>query len=422
MNALRPENATAYVGGTVLLPDGTTAQRSVVVRDGRIAAVVPDSEVPADATRIDCAGRTILPGLIDLHAHPSIHCRLDNARSVRQIAYSTRHVLRMLRAGITTIRAMGGHGDVDIVLGELGDAGMIPGPRVLSGGRFICMTGGHAAENGIEVDGVDEMRRVVRQEIHAGHRWIKLMCSGGFDDPNEAPTALQFAPDEVAAAVREATASGARVAAHAHGSAAIVMAVEAGVHSIEHGSFIDDEAAQAMIDNDVFLVPTFSTYENVASRADHPMQQHSIDLLKPKTAAFRAAVAKGVKWGLGSDAQGGSPLELLLDEIVILVEDVGLDPADVLLHATRGNAALLGLDDVGAIEPGFVADLCIVDGDPLRDINDVARVTATVRDGRHYDWSVLAPALNLWTLETLEGAAPDGRRTPSRLWDLKVLP
>lgn len=416
------DSQRAYVGGNVFLPDRTLQRRAVVVEQGRILSVCADEQVAPSVQRIDCTGRTVLPGLIDLHAHPSIHCRLDNSAAARQVMYAVGHAQRLLRAGVTTIRALGGHLDADLLLDELAEQGHIRGPRVISGGSFICMTGGHAAENGIEVDGVDALRRIVRSEVHAGHRWIKLMCSGGFDHGAESPTAVQFTPEEVVAAVREAHVAGARVAAHAHGAEAIVMAVNAGVDSIEHGSFIDQAGIDAMLEREAFLVPTFATYENVASRPDHPMRQRSIDLLKPKTDAFLAAVDAGVAWGLGSDAQGGSPLELLLDEIVILVEDVGLPSADVLHHATRGNANLLGLDDVGAIQPGYRADLVMVDGNPLEHITDIARVVATVNGGRYVDWQALAPLLGLWTLEMLSATTGDGRSTPSRLWNRSVLP
>lgn len=413
----------AFVGGQVLLPDGSLEQRAVVVDGDRIVAVCADTEVDPGVERVDCSGRTILPGLIDLHSHPSVHCRLDKSDASRQIVYSVGHAMRLLRAGVTTVRTLGGHGDIDIVLDELAAKGHILGPRMVSGGYFICQTGGHAHENAIEVDGVDEMRRVVRQEIHTGHQWIKLMVSGGFDSADESPTTMQFTPEEIEAATREANVAGIRVSAHAHGAEAILMALKAGAHSIEHGSFLDDRGIAALLEHDAFLVPTFATYDNVASRPEHPMQQLNIAVLKPKVETFRKAVEAGVKWGLGSDAQGGSPLELLLDEIVIMVEAVGLDPATVLKHASRGNAELLGLDDVGDIEPGFAADLSIVDGNPLENICDVARVVGTVNRGRYTDWQALAPALNLWTLETLEvDDVPDGRRTPSRLWSRKVLP
>ena len=423
MNTATTDGTVAYVNGRVFLPDGRIEPRTVVVRDGRIETVDDAGIVPEGASVIDCAGRTILPGLIDLHAHPATHARLDKTREVDQIAYSVRHALRLLRAGITTVRSVGGAGRADRVLDELSRSGLIPGPSIISAGHFLCITGGHASGNGIEVDGADALRKAVRAEVRDGHTWIKLMCSGGFDHAGEAPTAIQFSPAEMRAATEEARLLGVRVAAHAHGSAAIIAAAEAGVHSIEHGSFVDRESAKAMVANDVFLVPTFSIYDNVAARISHPTRDESAALAEPKRRSFEIALDEGVAWGLGSDAQGGSPLELLLDEAIILVEKIGLDAAEVLRRATRGNAELLGLADVGSIEPGFVADLTIVDGDPLVDIQNIARVTASVKAGRHYDWTVLAEPLNLWTLDTLEVEdAPDGRRTPARLWNLHITP
>jgi Imidazolonepropionase and related amidohydrolases len=423
MSAAPSDTAVAYVNGRVFLPDGRLESRAVVVDGGTIVGVIQQETLDATIPTIDCNGRTILPGLIDLHAHPTAHARLDKTRSVDQVAYSVRHALRLVRAGITTIRSLGGAGRADRVLHDLAAADLVPGPRILSAGHFLCITGGHARGNGIEVDGVDALRAAVRAEVRDGHSWIKLMCSGGFDHADEVPTGVQFSPAEMRAAVEEADLLGVRVAAHAHGSRAIVMAASAGVDSIEHGSFVDRDAAKAMVDNDAFLVPTFSIYDNVGARVSHPTKEQSKALAEPKKRSFELALEEGVAWGLGSDAQGGSPLELLLDEIIILVEEIGLSPIEVISRATRGNAELLGLDDVGRIEAGCVADLVIVDGDPLREIGDIARVVGTVKGGRHYDWEALAPSLNLWTLDTLDVEdAPDHRRTPSRLWDLHITP
>lgn len=418
------ENArTAYINGQVFLPGGKLEARTIVVSAGMIESVCQPEETPQGIDVVDLAGRTVLPGFIDLHAHPSAHARLDKDRAFDQIAYSVRHALRLVRAGITTIRALGGAGRADCVLDQLASSGLIPGPRVISAGHFLCITGGHASGNGIEIDGADELRRAVRREVRDGHTWIKLMCSGGFDHVDEVPTAVQFSRAEVEAAADEARSLGVRIAAHAHGPAAIKMASAAGVASIEHGSFLDHESAKVMRDNDVFLVPTFSIYDNVGARITHPTKELSAALAEPKQRSFEIALEEGVAWGLGSDAQGGSPLELILDEIIILVEKIGLPAAEVIERASRGNAELLGLKDVGAIEPGYVADLAIVDGDPLADIQNVARVAATVKGGRYYDWEVLAAPLNLWTLETLDVPdAPDGRRTPARLWDLHITP
>jgi imidazolonepropionase-like amidohydrolase len=417
-----PPGTVAYTGGQVFLPDGSHRRKTVLVSGGLIIGV-HDDHPQDDITSVDCTGRTLLPGIIDLHAHPSAHARLDKANAVDQIVYSTRHALRMLRSGITTIRSLGGAGRADVVLNDMAQAGLIPGPRIISAGHFLCMTGGHAHGNGLEVDGADNLRIAVRREVHDGHRWIKLMCSGGFDSVNESPAAMQYSPEEVRAAVAEAAAAGVKVAAHAHGAAAIAMAAKAGVGSIEHGSYLDRDAARAMVDNDVFLVPTFSIYDNVAARPCHPTKEESGQLAIPKKESFAIALEEGVRWGLGSDAQGGSPLELLLDEIIILVQDIGLGAAEVLTKATKGNAELLGIENVGDIAVGNIADLMIVDGDPFTDIGDIARVVGTVKDGRYYDWEQLAPSLNLWTLDDLDVPdAPDGRRTPSRLWNLHITP
>lgn len=409
-----------YAGARVFLPDGTFARRDIAVTDGLITSVSAPGSIPGGhAEFVDCADMTIIPGLIDMHCHPTGNlARSPQEFAAEMTAAGPRNVLRALRAGITTIRTLGGSPGGDVALARLIDAGLIPGPRMLPAGRHIAMTGGHGAANGVQADGVDAVLTAARRELRDGAVWVKLMCSGGFDRPGETPGAPQFSGQEISAAVEVAAAAGRRVAAHAHGARAIELAVARGVRSIEHGNYLDRDAAQAMADTGAFLIPTFAIYDHLSRRADLTIRHLSADVMAgTKQRAFGAALDAGVTWGVGSDGQGAVSLELLLDEIVILADDLGLGIAEALSRATLGNAGLLGIDDrVGSIEPGKEADLVVLDGDPERQAHDIARVAVTVRAGIHYDWRMLAGPLGLWTIDDLSAAEPFARPTPSVTW------
>lgn len=409
---------TAYVGGRYFTEQGDWAEGDVVVEGADIISA--GDGAPDDATVVDCRGKTILPGLIDMHFHLTIPPRSTKATRSQLAMRAVRQSLRTIRAGTTTVRNVGQYGDLDFSLKGLIDSGQSAGPRIISSGSFIHITGGHGWPVGRTANGPEEVRAAVREQISNGAEWIKLMCSGGFDRFDENPDAVEFGRDEIEMAVQTAALRGVRVAVHAHSLEAIKMAVEAGVSSVEHCSYLDAEAIKMMVTSGTFMVPTIAVYDVVGRMDSHPLKQRSGEITAAKLESFQAAIAGGVPWAVGSDGGVGMPMELLLDEIVLLVTLAGLDAKEVLSRATRGNADLLGLTRTGLVREGYVADLIIVDGDPIANIADIARIEQTVVRGKRYDWMAVAASLDLFSVpkraETSAKMSYEDRPTPSRFW------
>ena len=293
-----------------------------------------------------------------------------------------------LRAGITTMRDMGGYRFVDLDLRNAIAAGMVPGPRLLCSGKVIATTGGHIYYVAREADGPDEVRKAAREQLKAGADFVKVMCSGGVERVDESINAVQLNMDEIKAAVGVAADHGTIVAAHAHPTRAIKEAVKAGVASIEHGTLIDEEAAELMAEKKAFLVPTFSVYAAIAKLGLPGISDRARVVFDTKKKTFDLAVRKGVPWGIGTDSGAFSPIASIIDEL-IMTHEAGISIVEVLLKATSGNAALIGLKDTGALEAGKRADLIVISGDPLKDLETLRNVSITVANGVLYDWSVV---------------------------------
>ncbi len=370
------------------------AQADVLIENGRIAQVAAQTAVPADGRVIDLRGKFLIPGLIDAHCHITTsgdHIELELAHDPRARILRAAHNARMtLLAGITTIRDTCGLDDSDILLRDAIRSGQVLGPRVVACGRMITMTGGHGWFYGQEVDGPDAVRRAVRERIKARADWVKFMASGGFAEEGEQPAASQLDPDELAAGVREAGKVGRKTCAHAHGAAAIKNVLRAGIDSVEHASFMDQEAMDLLLERRAFIVPTFSIYYKMKETgAAHHLAPYLIDLVNRswelKVARFREAYGAGVRFAAGSD--NGSPVAPHPDiatELEIFVR-IGLSPYEALKSATISAAQLLDLStEVGTIEPGKRADLVVLRDDPVRDISAVRAVDGVIKDGHSY--------------------------------------
>jgi imidazolonepropionase-like amidohydrolase len=392
-----------FTGGLVF--DGTGAApraADVVVEDGRFVAV--GSGLDADEV-VDVSGRTLLPGLIDCHTHVMLD-HLDVWRHVNTpFSYPFYRAIHNLGAtldiGITTVRDAFG---ADLGLQQAVADGVVRGPRLRISITMLSQTGGHgddwypsgyAAGLGVAhpgrpsgvADGPDEMRRKVREVIRAGANQIKVATSGGVFTPRDDPRHGQLRDDELAVIVAEADAVGIPVMAHAQGAPGIKAAVRAGVRSIEHGIYLDDEAIELMLARGTFFVPTLMAPRGVLDAADAGLAIPEASLRKAREVidihrdAFRRAVAAGVRIAMGTDS-GVTPHGQNLRELALMAEG-GLSPGDVLVAATRNAAELLGVDgELGTIEPGKRADLVVVDGDPyaFADLSD--RIRAVYQDGR----------------------------------------
>jgi imidazolonepropionase-like amidohydrolase len=388
------------------LLDGTGAaarERAVVrIEAGRISEVgTADDTPPPDA--IDLGGRTLLPGLIDAHAHVSsdtlrspgfgplspLHGELPRPRALGYFIL-TKSARAMLAAGITTVRDVGSYHDEGIALREAVRLGIVEGPRILCCGRIISATapGGAIFKTMYrEADGPDDMRKAVREQLRRGADFIKLMATGARSVVAEDPEPAQMTALECRAIVDEAHRLGVRVAAHAEGLQGTRMAVEEGVDTIEHGLSLHREPSllAAMAERGIVLVPTLSTFHDLADRFTGDFAPALVEQAKrQKEEAYSTLVAArdaGVTLAMGHDS--GPPGDNAI-ELVRMV-DGGLTAIEGIVAATRGSAAALGRDDLGTVTAGAVADLLVVDGDPLGDIrvlNDPGRVWLVVQGGR----------------------------------------
>ena len=396
---------TLLTGGVVF--DGTgaaPAPADVVVEDGRIVTVGPGLD---GDDSVDCTGRTIVPGFIDSHVHFMSDGNLDPMSSVvtpfsLNFYLAAERMARTLAAGVTTVREAGGS---DLGVKEAQAAGLVAGPRMLISITILSQTGGHAdrwqvcgahlpgflgithpGKPGSVVDGPEEMRRKVRELIRAGADVIKVCTSGGVLSPRDDPRHGHFRDDELDVLVAEAAAAGKWVMSHAQATDGIKSAVRAGVRSIEHGIYLDDEAIEMMIERGTYLVPTLVAPTGVLEAADRGINVPEYAITKTKMVmeahrdSITRAIAAGVKVAMGTDS-GVMPHGQNLRELGEMVR-CGMSPTDALVATTRTAAELLGvLDDRGTVEPGKRADLVVVEGDPLvvEGIGD--RIAAVYQDG-----------------------------------------
>lgn len=378
---------------------GVHERATVVIEDGRLLTLdqTGKAPVPRGARKVDLRGMTVLPGLIDCHVHLCLGAEPDVVRALKEaspgltLLKASRFAGQTLEAGFTTIRDLGFRDHSIFALKHAIEHRLLPGPRILAAGLAVCTTGGHARFIGRESDGPSDVIAAVREQLAAGADLLKFIASGGVLTPGTSPEAAQFTPEELVAGMDEARRAGRRVAAHAHGAEGMKQAVRAGAHSIEHATLMDDEAAALMRERGVFMVPTLSA---LATTADCGMQCGIPDAvlkarsLRPRhEASFKKAYRSGIPIALGTDA--GTPFNYHGDNAQELERMValGMSPMDAILSATSGAAMLLGLaQSIGTIEAGKVADLVVLEGNPLKKIGllrDRERI-AGVMQGGHF--------------------------------------
>ena len=389
----------------------------VVIQEGKVAATGASASVPEGAEVLDLGDATLLPGFIDAHTHitgePGDDWRQDVIDSFqRTLPERTLEALPLARAtlmaGFTTIRNLGASDFVDVGLRNGIRKGWAVGPRILTATTGLGSTGGHCdggnswrkgllaeeSSRGI-ANGPDALRAKVRENLKYGADLIKVCATGGVLSRNDDVDSPQLTQAELDAIVDEAHARKRKVAAHAHGAEGIKRAVRAGVDSIEHGSFLDDEAIDLMRRNGTYYVPTTLALQGVRERMDK-------GLLPPETVkkaqaalsrhreALRKAISKGVRIAFGTDA-GVFAHGRNGEEFALLV-DAGMPPAQALRAATAVNAELLGLtDSLGVLEPGKLADVIAVPGDPLQDIRRTQQVFFVMKEGVVYRNDRAAP-------------------------------
>src|SRR5215218_2607267 len=392
-----------FSGGLVF--DGTgspAAHADVAVQDGRVVDV--GTGLDGDEV-VDCTGATVLPGLFDCH----VHVMMSGVDTLRQLQtpfgygyYEALHNLRRtLAQGITSVRDAGG---ADLGVAEAVRGGLIAGPRMQIAISMLSQTGGHGdgwhvcgadlpifaphpGRPATVVDGPDEMRRTVRQLLRAGADVIKVATSGGVLSARDDPRHPHFRAAELDVLVEEAEAAGVHVMSHAQATEGIKAAVRAGIRSIEHGIYLDDEAIELMLERGTWLVPTLVAPRGVlaAARSGMPLPEASVrkalEVTEAHADSFRRAVAAGVKVAMGTDS-GVTPHGRNLAELELMAKG-GMTPAEVLAATTSGAAELLGVADVlGTLEAGKRADVVVVDGDPFELATLGDRIAAVIQDGR----------------------------------------
>jgi imidazolonepropionase-like amidohydrolase len=374
-----------YSGARVFDGSGADpAESDLVVEDGRIVDIGPGLD---GDEQVDLAGQTLLPGLFDCHTHVFLS-RFD-AWKMLQTPFSyrfyeaARNLQATLATGITSIRDAGG---ADLGIKEAVADGLIAGPRMQISLSMLSQTGGHGdswfpigvtvdpipPHPGVPdtiVDGPDEMRRKVRELIRMGADVLKVATSGGVLSPRDDPRHAHFGPAELAVLVEEANAAGRFVMAHAQATDGIKHAIRAGIRSIEHGIYLDDEAIELMLRHGTWLVPTLLAPQGVLDSADAGVQVPEASLRKARDVigihreSFAKAVAAGVRIAMGTDS-AVTPHGDNLRELPLMAAG-GMAPAEVLVATTSSAAELCGvLDERGTLEPGKLADMVAVSGDP----------------------------------------------------------
>jgi imidazolonepropionase-like amidohydrolase len=382
----------------------------ILVSGGKIVAVGATAKVPADAQITDFGDATLLPGFIDAHTHLTFpysddykQQRLDNLqKTVAERAIDASVNARVtLMAGFTTVRDVGSSDYLDVGLRNGIRNGDVPGPRMLVTVHALGATGGHCDhEDGYRegvfghesspVDGVingpDQARYAVRLDHKYGADMIKVCASGGVLSPTDDVDTPQLTQAELDAIVDEAHALRRKTAAHAHGAEAAKRAIRAGIDSIEHGSFLDDEALDMMVKKGTYLVPTLMAIQGIQEKFDRGIYMPPAIEAKARAAiaaihvTFQKALAKGVKIGLGTDA-GVYPHGRNAEEFHQMV-DLGMKPADALKAGMSSDAELLGLaDKIGTLESGKLADIVAVPGDPTQNIRQVEKVFFVMKEG-----------------------------------------
>jgi imidazolonepropionase-like amidohydrolase len=384
----------------VSLIDGTgvaPVPGSALISEGRrITWIGPEAQLPEGAAgpAIDGGGGTVMPGMINCHVHlandgsPDLFGQAERDSVTIAALRGYKNLQLTLESGVTSVRDCGAASGIAIDLARAVADGLVTGPRIRAAGRVITMTGGHGHFIGREADGPDGVRAATRAEIKAGAHFIKAMATGGVLTPGVIPTQTALQQDELEQVARESHNAGRRAACHAIGNGGIKNAIRAGIDSIEHGFYLDDEALELAIDHGTVLVPTLIAVNQIVNNGgtgaipDWVVEKAESESGHHRN-SFGAAVKAGMKIAAGTDA--GTPFnphDFMPTEMALMVE-YGLAPMDAIVAATKTAAYNLGLaPEIGTLEVGRVADVIVVDGDPATDIAAMQSVRFVMKEGQ----------------------------------------
>jgi imidazolonepropionase-like amidohydrolase len=381
------------------LLDGQT----IVVVGETIQSIGPSTEVQAQTgdVVVDLGEMTVMPGLIDVHTHLTLNTDFDPYREListdaKEAINGVANARTTLMAGFTSVRNVGAGGYTDVDLRDAINAGQVPGPHMMVSGPALGITGGHCDENLLPIryhvvgdgvaDGIAEVQHKVRQNIKYGVDLIKICATGGVLSKGDDPQASQYTLEEMQAVVADAHRLGRKVAAHAHGAQGILWATEAGVDSIEHGSYINDEAIAEMKKRGTYLVPTLYLEDWMLEKGNLPAFYHQkmIDVSAVAKGNIKHAMQAGVKIALGTDA-AVYPHGLNAHELDVYVNQLGMAPLAALQSATVNAADLMGWSaKTGSLEAGKWADIIAVDKNPVDDVRVLQDVKFVMKAGVVY--------------------------------------
>jgi imidazolonepropionase-like amidohydrolase len=379
------------------------AAQTIIVTGDRVTAIAPTASTPKQAgdTEIDLTRYTVMPGLIDVHTHLTMTTNFDpyfelSMTPAKEAIIGVENAKVTLEAGFTTVRNVGANDFTDVALRDEINAGHIPGPHMQVSGPALGITGGHMDENLLPyeyhvhgqavADGIPAVQHQVRENIKYGADLIKIGATGGVLSKGDDPQASQYTLEEMQAIVADAHRLGRKVAAHAHGGQGILWASEAGVDSIEHGSYLNDEGIAMMKKHGTYLVPTAYLIDWMQQYGKLPplYQQKMKDVSAVEKQNAIKAIKAGVKVALGTDA-AVYPHGLNAHEVDVYVNQFGMSPLQGIQTGTINAADLMGwTDKIGTIEPGKWADIIAIDGDPLKDVKILQHVSFVMKSGMVY--------------------------------------
>lgn len=371
--------------------DHAWKRADILVEDDRIRRISSSVGTAADKV-VDAAGKYVLPGVIDSHVHLSMNggshpmADMSKCREAEAVLVDIRSAEELVRSGITTVRDCGGIARESLIVRDAIKEGKLIGPRIIPCINAIKIPGGHFY--GVEVTGPNEARYAARTLIRDGAQFIKLMATGGLGKVGEKPGVVELDTDEMAAAIGEGRKHGMASAAHCHSKEGMMNALEAGVTTLEHCTFLDGEVVDKMLEKDVYIVPTFSPYcqmdrYGLENGVSPYMCRMSKDIVAYKNKTFRLAYEKGVKIAFGRDA--GAPLTRHGEYYIEMtdMENAGMSRKDIIVSATETAAkALQVYDETGSLEEGKSADILILDADPLEDLRNFKKVSTVIAAGR----------------------------------------
>jgi imidazolonepropionase-like amidohydrolase len=412
--ATAADAATYAIQAGHLIVDAAQQERgasTVIIDDGRITRIDNGFTAPSGAIVVDERGRTVMPGMTDAHVHltgtsglPWYHGFTQKYSVPYEATVGLTHALEMAQGGFTTVRDLGGDTSAVIAVRDAVSEGRFPGPRIKVAGAPLSIIGGHAdpttglppelaaAMDQAQLDpsvctGAEECQKVVRRLAAAGVDWIKIMATGGVLDPGARGLEQHFTDDEMKAICDMAHFMGLKVAAHAHGAKGIDAAVRAGVDSIEHGTFIDDQGVKDMKARGTYFVATLMAFSGVSNVLGKGILAPSSEAKARQTLGvwgkgLNLAYRGGVRIALGTDS-AVAPHTEANQELALMVTKGGMTPRDALIAATKGGPDLMNLSaETGTLDPGKSADLIAVEGDPLVDPTAVQRVGYVMVEGK----------------------------------------